>query len=247
MSAPDKRKWLVVSLVTLWLLPGSALAKDAPPSDSGDLLGRMLVALDDGDYSRVTKLNKRNTKILLAAEEPVSAKVQAEISLVAGLALWSDGDPDRAMDAWRVALRLDPDQPWQPGFVDDGDAETVFCALRREVKGNKRVSPSLPEDTGATRIWIAGQRATPELRVPAGTYLVQAHCPDGVLRNQTWHTNQPLDAGSMCPDGLGEATVADKGCDEVVFDMFGNPVDACEQGPVAQVELTEATVESASE
>ncbi len=241
MSAPVARAKLAGCAAVLWLLPGTTLAKDATPSTPADLLAAMHQALADGDQRGVSKLYKKSRKLLLKAENPVPTAVQAEAAMVAGMALWTDGDPDGAMDAWRVTLELDPAWTWDTSAYPDDDAETVFCALGHEVDGRARQSPGLPLDLGSTEVWIGGQPATAATTVPRGTYLVQAQCADGAMSSTYWHSDKALDIHALCPDGLGESAIADDECDGG-FDMFGNPID-CKQDPVADVHEEEGVPE----
>ncbi len=213
---------------------GRAYASD-PDTNAHSLLTSMHSAVVAGESERAIDLGKQAKKVLLASTEPVPAHVQGGLAMVQGSAWWSIGEQDTAMEAWRAALRVAPQLAWDPDLPTTGDADAVFEALRREVRSRPTTVVGVPADLGATQLYVAGQPATPELALAEGSYLVQAACPDGVLRSRWWKSSKPLKAERSCPGGLGEATVvADQGCSGPAFDAFGNPVDPCEGTGVAQ-------------
>ncbi len=228
-----RRPWTTAGLVALAMASSTAWADD--PADPHALLLAMHAAVVAGEPGQVVALGKQTRKVLLSSTEPVPAHVQGGLELVLGAAHWSLGEQDDAMDAWRAALRVAPELSWDDALPAEGDADAVFEALRREVRGRPRTVVGVPADLGSTRLFVAGQPATPELALPEGSYLVQASCPDGVLRSRWWRSDKPLRAEKSCPGGLGEAmAVAEDGCAGPSFDAFGNPVDPCSQ--VAQGE-----------
>ncbi len=218
--------WLGTALALLALGAGPAAADE--PADAHSLLQAMHAAVEAGEAEQALELGKRSKKLLLASTEPVPAHVQGGIVLVQGAALWNSGEQDDAMDTWRDALRVAPDLAWVAGLTSDADAEAVFFALRREMEGRQRTVVGVPADLGATQLYVAGRPATPDLALPEGSYLVQAACPDGVLRSRWWKSTKPLKAEKSCPGGLGEAVaIAEESCSGPEFDAFGNPIDPC--------------------
>jgi len=213
---------------------GQAYASETDASPH-TLLRAMHAAVLSGEAEQAIDLSRQAKKVLLASAEPVPAHVQGGLAMVQGAAYWSMGEQDTAMNAWRSALRVDPQLAWDPDLPAEGDADAVFEALRREVRGRPTTVVGVPADLGATRLFVAGQPATPDLALAEGSYLVQAACPDGVLRSRWWKSSKPLKAERSCPGGLGEATVvAGQGCTGPTFDAFGNPMDPCGGMGVAQ-------------
>jgi hypothetical protein len=228
-----RRPWTTTALALVAMISAPAAADD--PADAHALLQAMHAAVLAGEDEQAIALGKQVKKTLLASAEPVPSHVQGGLVMVQGAAMWSLGDQDAAMDAWRAALRVAPALSWDATLPSEGDADAVFEALRREVDGRPRTVVGVPADLGATRLYVAGQPATPDLALPEGSYLVQAACPDGVLRSRWWKTTKPLKAEKSCPGGLGEAmAVADDACSGPGFDAFGNPRDPCAE--VAQGE-----------
>ena len=223
------------SALTLIAALWAGAANAAAHSDPATLLDDMRAAMVAGEVDEAIAMAKQTRKVLKASGEPVTAHVQAGLALVEGAARWSVDDQDDAMEAWRTALRLIPELTWDPDLPAVNDADAVFEALRREVRGRAKTVVGVPADLGATQLYVAGQPATPDMALPEGSYLVQAACPDGELRSRWWRSDKPLKAEKSCPGGLGESqAVVDEGCDEVEFDAFGNPVDACASGGLAQ-------------
>lgn len=221
-----RRSWTTTALALLAF--STATLADDEPTDPHALLQAMHAAVLAGDHEQAIALGKQVKKTLLASAEPVPAHVQGGLVMVQGAAWWSLGDQDTAMDAWREALRVAPALSWDATLPSEGDADAVFEALRREVAGRPRTVVGVPADLGATRLFVAGQPATPDLALPEGSYLVQAACPDGVLRSRWWKSTKPLKVDKSCPGGLGEAlAVAEDGCSGPSFDALGNPVDPC--------------------
>lgn len=217
------------------LVAGAASAEGGGPDDPHSLLQAMRAAVVAGEPEQALGLAKQTRKVLQTSQEPVPAHVQGGLAMVEGAARWSADDRDLAMDAWRAALRVAPELAWDPDLPAAGDADAVFEALRREVRGRPTTVVGVPADLGATQLYVAGRPATPELALPEGAYLVQAACPDGVLRSRWWRSDKPLKAEKSCPGGLGEATVvADQGCSGPEFDSFGNPIDPCASAGMAQ-------------
>ncbi len=222
-----RRRWLTAMMLTAGLSASPALADEAP-SDAHSLLQAMHSALLEGQPERTLALSKMSKKLLLAGAEPVPAHVQGAIIMVQGAAAWSLDEQDDAMDTWRAALRVAPELSWDATLPVDAGADTVFEALRREVDGQPKTVVGVPADLGATRLYVAGQPATPDLALPAGSYLVQAACPDGDLRSKWWRSDKPLKPEKLCPGGLGESAVAaEDACSGPTFDDFGNPLDPC--------------------
>lgn len=228
---PTARVPLLGAVLALWALSMPAGAEPDPdPGDAHGLLRAMHDAVVAGEAERALALGKQSRKLLLASTAPVPSHVQGGLVLVQGAALWSLGDQDGAMDAWREALRVAPALDWDPTLPVEGGGDAVFEALRREVAGRPRTVVGVPADLGATQLFVAGRPATPELSLPEGSYLVQAACPDGVLRSRWWKSTKPLRAEKSCPGGLGEAVVvAEEACSGPSFDEFGNPLDPCAQ------------------
>lgn len=230
-----RRPWYGATLALLALASTTAMADDQVAPHT--LLLAMHAAMQAGEPEGAIAIGKQVKKALLTSAEPVPAHVQGGLAMVRGAALWTLGEQEDAMDAWRDALRVAPELSWDDTLAAEGDADAVFEALRREVRGRPKTVVGVPADLGGTQLYVAGQPATPELALPAGSYLVQAACPDGVLRSRWWRSDKPLKAEKSCPGGLGEATaVAEDACSGPDFDAFGNPLDPCASAGVAQAE-----------
>ncbi len=178
-----------------------------------------------GETGEVERFIKRIEKIAPDAEQPISYRNLAKVKFVQGMALWQEEEQEDGMDLWREALKIDIEYPWDAAKYQQGDAESVFEGLRREVRSYKQIGLGVPQDTGATTVYVAGRQADASSRMPEGRYLVQAVCPEGDVYGRWWKYGRAPNYESLCPGGFGEAVVpVAAATDDVLFDDFGNPI-----------------------
>jgi hypothetical protein len=149
-----------------------------------------------------------------------NARMLARLWHLRGAALHKAGD-DNYMDAWRVALVIDNEYPWDEKLVDDGTAWNLFEALRAEVRDRPDVDPGVPEATGAAKIFVDGERRRAGDMVKEGTHLGQIECPDATVHG-TWTTFKRAPKWfKLCPDGVDTSVIVadDDGADDEWGDM----------------------------
>lgn len=187
--------------------------------------------------ARAANVEGRSKAALRAADESlddaeeagavVPAAVQAGLHCERGVALWLSGDRERAMEAWRQALRVEPELAWPAEHEVLDEPWAAFEALRREVAARPRLSLGLPADLAPGQLWIAGRPADAATTLPAGRYLVQVRCADGEVRGRWWDLGRPPPWGLLCGRPLATgAPVAAPAGGEPTFDDFGRPVSA---------------------
>lgn len=193
-----------------------------------DLVQAAREALQSEEYDDARRFTRRAEKVADNADDIIPYRTQARIWYYQGLAEWYGGDRDtKALEAWREALKVDIDFPWDVDTFPEEDAESVFESLRREVRSRSTVDLGVPDQTGQAELYVAGRQVRSGDSLPQGRYLVQARCPNGDIYSRWWkYDDKTPEYEELCPEGFGEivedATAGDD--DELMFDEFGNPI-----------------------
>lgn len=179
--------------------------------------------------ARAALLDERPSTALSALEEAetyarqagvkVPAKSSASIFYLRGVAYRASGDrKNRAADLWRQALVIDNELVWDESLIDDGDAFSLFEALRGEVRGRPTVDPGVPEALGAAKAYIDGRRVRAGETVLEGMHLAQITCDDGTIPGVWTPLSRPLNWVKLCPNGIDTSVVVAEDDED---DLFG--------------------------
>jgi hypothetical protein len=173
---------VLVLLVGLWHQP----AHSKPLAES---LGEARTALvEDKSRDARRRLNEAEEAIV-EAEAVVPSVHLARFWYLRGLELQMRRKTNRAMDAWRKALMVDPRFEWDIELMADKDSRRLFEALRGEIRARPEVGVAFPEKTGEATLPQRGLRYS----VPCSELL-----------------DEQLDWLALCPNGVGTSgAVAD--------------------------------------
>jgi len=93
-------------------------------------------AVISGDWKSGLAEIKQAEKAAPQEIEVVSTATLSRMYYYQGLALHLKGAKEsQVMGAWRASLAIDNDLVWDTSLIDDGDAWSLFEALRAEVRG----------------------------------------------------------------------------------------------------------------
>ena len=206
-------------------LPSAAFA--AGPVDDGVAAARTAIA--SKDWKSAAKALDGAEAAAPTAAAVVSGRVLAKVWYLRGVVEYMQGDKKgRAMDLWRQALVLDNELPWDESVLKADDPQTLFEALRAEVRGRSKVDIGAPEATGTAKLFVDGKRRTAGDAVLDGTHLTQVECPDGKVYGEWTTFKKPAKWLKLCPGGVDTSAVV---ADEAPTDewsefgpMFGAPV-----------------------
>ena len=199
-----------------------------------------------GDHKDALKALKTIEKSLGEVDAVVSTRSLARVWFYKGAAEFGTGNKKgRAEDAWRQALAIQNDFPWDADLMGDSDLISLFEALRGEVEGRGYVDTGVPEKVGAAKLYVDGVRHGSEETVIRGSHLAQIECPDaqGTFSVIT-DFSRPVDWFAMCPGGVDTSVeVAEAEEDEWAEfgPSFGVPTFA-EEDPVAEEPVVEDPV-----
>lgn len=154
------------------------------------------------------------------SQEPVPARVLSQLWHLRGAAFFLEGG-DKHLDAWRMALVLDNELPWDENVVTDSVAWDLFEALRREVRGRPEVDLQIPAALGAARLYVDGVRKRPgDGGVQEGQHLGQVECPDGTFHGKWTDFRKKMKWLKLCPDGVDTTVVVAE--EEATDDEWGD-------------------------
>ena len=132
----------------------------------------------------------------------------ARISYYRGVVEQLQGDKKgKAIDYWRAALVLDDQTPWEPEVLKADDPETLFEALRSEVRSRDKVDLGVPEAVGAAKLYVDGGKVASGDRALTGQHLAQITCPDGKTYGVWTDFAKPLKWFALCPGGVDTTVV----------------------------------------
>ena len=162
-----------------------------------------------GAHKDALKSLKNIEKALDELDTVVSTRSLARLWFYKGAAEFGVGNKKgRAEDAWRQALSIENEFPWDTELMGESDLISLFEALRGEVEGRGYVDTGVPEAIGAAKLYVDGARHEPEETVIAGIHLAQIECPDGQGTFSTLTDfSKPVDWFEMCPDGVDTSVV----------------------------------------
>ena len=194
----------VVVAVGLFFSGPTALA--GPMSDD---LASVRVQLEAGEYKPALKMLKQLEGALPELDALAEQRELSTLWLYRGVAEHLRGaKKDRDVNAWRQALIIDNEIPWDTSLVESDDSFGLFEALRGEVRSRNTRSPGIPEMTGAAELYVNGVRLREDAPMLEGIHLAQIKCPDeqGVFSTVT-DLSQPVDWFALCPDGVDTSVV----------------------------------------
>ncbi|MFM2245462.1 MAG: hypothetical protein RL071_1536 [Pseudomonadota bacterium] len=221
-----------------------AAAADAPAGLAAEITAAK-AAVKAKDWAAAEAALQRAERAAMGASGPVTPADLGSIWMIRGVIFRAQADPKgRYNDQWRQALAVDNSLPWDESLIADGDAFSLFEALRVEVRGRAKAPVGLPAAVGAAKAFVDGQRVKAEDSVLAGVHLAQVTCPDACTYG-AWTTLQPPPAWlQLCPGGVDTAAAPAEEDDE--FEGMG-PVFGVQGGgggakacPAAAVAATTA-------
>lgn len=125
-----------------------------------------------------------------------------------GMAVYMDGDQDKAMSEWRTALMIDNELQWDESIAKDRQAQDLFEALRKEVRDRPQVDALVPPLLGLAKLYVDGTRICPGGTVQEGTHLIQVDCPEDRVRGD-WVTfpKKKVKWLKICPNEIDTSLI----------------------------------------
>jgi tetratricopeptide (TPR) repeat protein len=206
---------VLILLVGLWHQP-------AHSKPIAEFLGEARTALvEDKSREAMRRLDEAEAAIVEAVAVVPSVHL-ANFWYLRGLDLQMRQKTNRAMDAWRKALTVDPRFEWDIELMADKDSRRLFEALRGEIRARPEVGVQFPGETSEATLWVDGRRVRPSDVVRAGSHLLQVYCPDAKVYGAFSElTDEQLDWLALCPNGVNTSvTVADTAG---IHDEFEHP------------------------
>lgn len=223
--------------VALWASAGPAFA-DTTGLDAA--LADARSALVAGKPKQALAALEGAEELAGTAGEVVQGRSAAAIFYLRGVAHRTMGDrKERAPDLWRQALVVDNELPWDESLIDDGDAFSLFEALRGEVSSRPRVDPGVPDKLGAAKAYVDGERVRAGEDVLEGLHLAQITCDDGTIPGEWTTFSRPLNWIKLCPGGIDTTVVvADDGDDDIFGGLVPDFGDGSDEEPVVEAPLS---------
>jgi len=133
--------------------------------------------------------------------------------------------PAEQMAHWRGALVIAPELAWDGSLVKP-ESETIFLALRTEVRDRAKIDIGAPEATGAAVLYLDGVRVRAGDTALKGTHLAQVACPSGVVPGRWTDFERPLKWLKLCPEKVDTTVVVEEKTDDwATFGAFGPAAD----------------------
>lgn len=211
----------------------------------GDDLAAVRAQVDAGEYRDALKVIKQLEGSFPEMSELVDQRELATLWLYRGVAEHHRGaKKDRDVNAWRQALIIDNEIPWDTSLVESDDVFGLFEALRGEVRSRSTRSPGIPEATGAAELYVNGVRLREDEPMLEGIHLAQIKCPDeqGIFTEVT-DFSRPVDWFALCPDGVDTSVVIEEDEWAEFGPVFGPSPDETAAAPDESVTDPEATAE----
>ncbi len=211
--------------LALWLLlVGAAVAGPVE-----DRLGEARAAILSKDFKAAVKALDAAQAAAPTAESVLSSRNLAKIWYYRGVVEQLQGDKKgRAIEYWRQTLVLENSFPWDREVLPADDPETLFEALRSEVRSRDKVDVGAPEAVGAAKLYVDGAKVGAGDRVLSGQHLAQVSCPDGKTYGVWTDFSKPLKWLSLCPGGVDTSVVVDTAPQDEWSEFgpsFGAPVE----------------------
>lgn len=185
-------------------------------------------AMFENSLSDAAERLKTAAAAIPESTQPVDAQTIAEMMYYQGLLPRLAGaERDVDLDAWRDALVVFPALEWNRALMDDANQQRVFEALRGEVKQREPVSTQVPEEAGATVMFVDGVRHMPDQAIRAGRHLAQIACPDGLMVGKWSRFERPIHWLKMCSGGVDLSAAPIPVAENDSFDTDSDP----RQGP----------------
>ena len=195
-------------------------------------------AMASKDFKATAKLFKEADKTVPSDPAVVTQHALATLWFYRGVAEHLQGDPKgKAMDAWRQALVINSDFQWDTSVLDEGDPQSLFEALRSEVRGRARLDTGVPEKVGEAKLYVDGVLRSTGDQVVEGQHLLQIVCPDGKVYGAWSDLSKAPSWLKMCPDGVDTSVVvAAVAAPEDDFEGMGPAFGGADEGVDEPVE-----------
>jgi len=204
-------------------------ARDAHAEDATEAIAAARAAIVAKDWPAADAALDRAEALIGDAAKVVEPAKLASIWYFRGLVLQAAGDKKgRAPELWRQALVVDNTLPWDEALAGDGDAFSLFEALRGEVTGRTKVDLGIPEAVGGAKLYLDGKKVRAGDKALVGVHLAQVTCPDSCTYGAWWEGGAPVAWLSLCPGGVDTAGAPAAEEEEDWGDMapeFGAPTD----------------------
>lgn len=175
------------------------LLSSAFADDFGDILIRAQKALEEGQYSEVSKEVKAAKKIVLKADRIIPNEEFVQIYFLEGISLLKQGKTDEAIPFLRETLIANPEFEFTNPYTSESAHLDLFLSIQYEVSYNKSIDANIPESYGAAEIYIDGLVKKTGDKVPIGEHFAQIKCPKGEVFSKWSNLNTPINWIKMCP------------------------------------------------
>lgn len=226
-----------VSSLALMLALGFGSLATAHAANSAavdEQLAAARAAIAAGDYKAATRALDAAHAAAPGVDAVLPARTLARISFYRGVVEHLQGDKKgKAIEHWRQSLVFENSFKWETEVLNAQDPETLYEALRSEVRSRSKLDVGVPEKTGAAKLFVDGQRKATGETVLQGEHLAQITCPDGVTRGVWTDFSKPVKWFGLCPGGVDTSVVvADTAVEDEWSEFgpsFGSPVVGGEQ------------------
>jgi hypothetical protein len=165
-------------------------------------------ALADQDSKAAQSALKTAEKAAPDADVVLSQTTVAQLHYYRGMGYFLKGDKkERDMDAWRKALVANNELQWDTTLSNSQDGQSLFEALRREVRGRPTVDTGVSKLTGKAEIYVDGVRVRNGDTVLTGTHLGQIVCDDESVHGLWTSFSRQVDWFDLCPGGVDTSVV----------------------------------------
>jgi hypothetical protein len=204
-------------------------AGNARAEDANEAIAAARAAIVAKDWPAAEAALDRAEALIGDSPKVVEPARLASLWYFRGLVLQAGGDKKgRAPELWRQALVVDNTLPWDEALAGDGDAFSLFEALRGEVTGRTKSDLGVPEVVGGAKLYLDGKKVRAGDKALAGVHLAQVTCPDSCTYGAWLEGGAPLDWFALCPGGVDTAGAPAAEEEEDWGDMapeFGAPTE----------------------
>jgi hypothetical protein len=182
-------------------LPELDAVASAAPELEGTLLG-IRTAIQAEEFRDAQKALDLVERAAPDSEQVLPASALARIWFYRGVIAYQSQTRDGPLPDWRQSIVLDPELEWDSEVLPRGDPQSLYEALKSEVRGREQVDVGVPEATGLAMMYVDGNRVRHGDTVVWGMHLAQIRCPDGQVLGTWTHFERPLKWFKMCPGGV---------------------------------------------
>ena len=115
--------------------------------------------IEKGRYNKALKILKTLEKDAPKSDEILSSNELAAVWYLRGVIQHKKRDD--VMDAWRQALVINPNYPWEDNLIRDPVMRDLFYAIQQEVLYRDTQTVFVPQEHGSAKIFIDGRRVYP--------------------------------------------------------------------------------------